>query len=100
MKTREELIGMRFEDAYEYCIDQTNLNWDNVNTLETLNEYIKEKADEGIKVSHILRAVEENRSEYEIYDIWLGDSMNTPAPIDSVKDLLDALAYSTDKDDE
>ncbi len=45
----------------------------------------------GIHVSHILEAMEENSSNEELYCIWLGNSMETPTPINNKKDLFEAL---------
>jgi len=46
---------------------------------------------EDVSVSHILKAIEDNPSKEELYCIWLGNSMETPAPINTKEDLVEAL---------
>ena len=70
---------------------------DGVNSEETIKQYCKEKIDEGIHVSHIIEALENNPSEEELYKIWLGNSMNTPEPIKTKKQLLEALNINVPK---
>ena len=65
--------------------------WDDVNSEDILLQYIGEMAKKGIIVSHILKAIEDNPSQEEIYNIWLGNSMNTPIPINTKKDLIELL---------
>ncbi|MHA1169729.1 MAG: hypothetical protein ACTSRU_18015, partial [Candidatus Hodarchaeales archaeon] len=51
-------------------------NWDNVNSEEIIKQYVSEKMQEGIPVSHILEALEKHTSKHEMYRIWLGNSKN------------------------
>jgi len=65
--------------------------WDGINDKEIILQYVLEKATDGISVSHILKAIEDEESEHDLYEIWLGNSMNTPKPINTKQDLLNAL---------
>lgn len=66
-------------------------NWDEVNSEEIIRQYITEKSNEGYNVSHILKAIEENPSSEELYAIWLGNSMETPIPINTKEELYNIL---------
>ncbi len=90
MKSREEILTMTFEDAYDYLRDQ-NVDWDSVNDTDTIRQYITEKMKEGIAISHMVKALEDNPSTQDLYDIGLDNSTDTPEPINTVEDLLDAL---------
>jgi len=80
-----------FSAFYDYLQNADYGNWDNINSDETIRQYINEKVKEGIRVSHILEALENNPSKEDLYCIWLGNSMETPTPINNKKDLLEAL---------
>ncbi|MBQ8997138.1 MAG: hypothetical protein IJ086_15840 [Clostridium sp.] len=69
-------------------------DWDSVNDTDIIREYISEKMSEGIHVSHILEAIENEYSEYDLWSIWLGNSMETPSPINTKEDLIEALGLS------
>ena len=82
-----------FDTFYNFCYENSigeNM-WDDVNSEDILLQYIGEMAKKGIIVSHILKAIEDNPSQEEIYNIWLGNSMNTPIPINTKKDLIELL---------
>ena len=83
-----------FDDFYDILHEKEVGNWDNVNNEETIKTYIKDMMDKGIHVSHILEALETNPSNHELYEIWLGNSMLTPKPINSKKHLLKALGIN------
>ena len=68
--------------------------WDNVNSTENIKEYIIEMIGEDITVSHILATLESEESETDDWKIWLGNSMETPKPINNKKDLVEALGIS------
>ena len=59
--------------------------------------YINDMNSGGINVSHIEEVLENNPSREELYGIWLGNSMNTPTPINTKQDLIDALEISYSK---
>jgi hypothetical protein len=91
MKNIKEIKKMSFEEVYTYLRDEGLGNWDNVNSEEIVKQYCSEMMNKGIRISHILQAIEENSSKKELYNIWLGNSMETPIPINDVNDLLIAL---------
>ena len=80
-----------FEDFYQYLQDKDLGDWDNINSEDTIKQYVTEKMNEGIIVSHIVKALEENPSTKDMYNIWLGNSMETPIPINNKEDLVEAL---------
>ena len=82
---------VNFWDFYNFLIIKDIGNWDDVNSEEIIKQYVAEKMKEGVHVSHILKAIEENPSRYDTYRIWLGNSMETPTPINTKKDLVKAL---------
>ena len=91
MKNNNELKKMSFNEAYDYLRDNDIGNWDNVNNEDIIKQYCNEMSLKGIHISHILKAIEDNPSQEELYCIWLGNSMETPTPINNVDDLLEAL---------
>ena len=48
---------------------------------------------ERITVSHILKVIEDNPSEHGQYSIWLGNSTETPKPINTVEELLICVGW-------
>lgn len=68
--------------------------WDNVNSTDVIQQYIREKMTEGIQVSHMLKALETEHCESEQWEIWLGNSMEIPSPINTKEDLVEALGLS------
>ena len=68
--------------------------WDNVNGTDNIKDYIIEMIGEDITVSHILAALESEESNTDDWKIWLGNSMETPEPINSKEDLIEALGIS------
>lgn len=98
MTIREALLSeeVSFDDFYN-GIENTELGyWDNINSTDIIYDYINEKMREGIIVSHILNALENDSSEHDLWDIWLGNSMETPKPINDKEDLVDALCLDDD----
>ena len=97
METKQKIKGMLdnnevdFNEFYSFLRDKDIGNWDGINEEEIIYQYINEKMKEGIHVSHILKAIESHPSESELYSIWLGNSMETPTPINTKKDLIEAL---------
>ena len=47
-----------------------------------------EKMKEGIHISHIVAELEKTSSEHDLWAIRLGNSMETPSPINNKKDFL------------
>ena len=83
--------SISFDDFYNHLKNCDEGFWDNVNSEDIIKQYISEKSQQGIRVSHILEAIEDNPSNNELYEIWLGNSMETPYPINTKSDLLEAL---------
>ena len=82
---------MSFGEFYDY-LNQNDLGyWDNVNSEEIVRMYIDDMNNKGVNVSHIEEVLENNPSRQELYEIWLGNSMETPTPINTKEDLLEAL---------
>ena len=65
--------------------------WDEVNDTEIIKNYIIDMIRDDIWVSHILVAIENEYSEHDLWNIWLGNSMETPEPINTKEDLVEAL---------
>jgi hypothetical protein len=85
--------NINFDEFYNFCYENSigdNI-WDEINSEEIILQYVNEMAVQGVRVSHILKAIEENPSENDIYNIWLGNSMNTPVPINTKKELIEIL---------
>ena len=80
-----------FDDLYSELQNNDIGDWDQVNSEDVIKQYITEMMKKDIHVSHIVEAMEKNPSSHEVYNIWLGNSMETPTPINSKKDLLEAL---------
>ena len=78
-----------FDDFYDTLHEQSIGNWDNVNDRDTIYDYINDMMRDGIIVSHILVALEQDSHDY--YSIWLGNSMETPEPIETKEQLAEAL---------
>jgi len=82
---------MSFDELYTHLRDKDLGNWDNVNSEETIEMYCSEMMKKGIHISHIIKALEENPSEQDLHRIWLGNSMETPTPINTKQELIEAL---------
>jgi hypothetical protein len=93
MKIKEMLEdeNVDFDEFYNYLQEKDLGDWDKVNHEEIITQYIIEMVAKGIHVSHIIKAIEDNKSEQDLYHIWLGNSMETPTPINNKKDLIEAL---------
>jgi hypothetical protein len=86
-----EIKDMSFGEFYDY-LNQNDLGeWDNVNSEEIVRMYIDDMNNKDVNVSHIEEVLENNPSRQELYEIWLGNSMETPTPINTKEDLLEAL---------
>lgn len=80
-----------FDKFYEFLRDKEWGDWDSVNSEDIIRQYVEEMMGKRVHVSHIVAALESNPSENELYHIWLGNSMETPEPINTKKDLYEAL---------
>ncbi len=85
--------NITFNQMYDKLRDLDNGNWDDINSEEVVLEYVSEKLGEGYRVAHIAEAIQDNFSREELYQIDLGNSMNTPTPINNKYDLVQALGY-------
>lgn len=63
---------------------------DGINDREIIEMYISEQVSEGISVSHMLVALEENY-DTDYFQVWLGNSMETPEPIRTKRELIEAI---------
>lgn len=81
-----------FDGFYNYLREHDIGNWDNVNSDITIKRYVVEMMKQDIPVAHILTAMENNKSDHDLYMIWLGNSMETPEPIDTKRGLFNALS--------
>ena len=93
----EDLKKMGFEEAYCFLQEKDIGFWDNVNDVEIIREYCKEQISKGIPISHILQVLENNESNKDLYEIWLGNSMSIPSPINNIDELLDALGLTKEE---
>ncbi len=80
------------EKMYSIALEEDLGFLDGVNDREIIEMYLSEKMQEGIRVGHILEAIEEN-SFVDLFGIWLGNSMETPIPIRTKEELKEALVY-------
>jgi len=97
MKSIKEIKKMKFQEAYAYLQEEDKGDWDNVNSEGIVKQYCKEMIDADINISHILEALEQNQSSEGLYCIWLGNSMETPTPINNVEELLQALGLEDEE---
>lgn len=94
-KRLNELVedySIDLEKMYSIALEEDLGFLDGINDREIIEMYLSEKIQEGIKVAHILEAIEENPSVY-LFEIWLGNSMETPIPIRTKEELKEALGY-------
>jgi hypothetical protein len=93
MKIREALENgnVSYRDFYSALQDADIGAWDDINSTDIIHDYLNDMIQQGVRVSHIVEALENNDSEYDDWCIWLGNSMETPNPINSKQDLIDAL---------
>ena len=87
-----------FKEFYDFLRDKDIGEWDEVNSEEIIKEYTSEMMRQGIRVSHILEVLENHPSEEELYQIWLGNSMVTPTPINTKQQLIEALDITMDEE--
>lgn len=85
--------NVSFDEFYTFLREKDLGDWDSVNSEEIIKEYLNKMMTEGVHVSHILEALESHPSREGLYSIWLGNSMETPEPINTKKQLYDALFW-------
>ena len=83
--------NISFDVFYTKLRDSDLGDWDRINNEDIIKQYCSEMSLKGIHISHILKAIEDNPSNQELYAIWLGNSMETPEPINTKQQLYDAL---------
>ena len=89
--------NVEYREFYNALLQESIGDWDSINSTDVIQEYLCEKIKEGIHVSHIVEALEKEYSKYEDWSIWLGNSMETPTPINSKQDLIEALGLEDDE---
>jgi hypothetical protein len=98
-----------YNDFRAYLHEEEIGNWDGINDTDTIKDYCCEMIHDGVVVSHIVAALEQDDPSTDDWKIWLGNSMETPEPIWDKVGLVDALEieedelekeYSADDDDE
>lgn len=102
MKIREALLNDNIGvlELYSALIDADMGNYDNVNSTEIIKEYIADMISKDINVLHMVKAIEDEVSKYDLWEVWLGNSMETPTPINTKQELLDALSIEEEDLDE
>lgn len=88
-----------FNEFYSVLQDAGLTDEDVLNSTEIIEQYIKEKVAEDIDVFHIMEALREG-SDTDLWRIWLGNSMETPEPIETKKDLMEVVEDSMSFDEE
>lgn len=83
--------SISYRDFYSALQNKSIGNWDDINSTDIIQEYVFDMMKQGVHVGHIVTALEENYSKHDDWCIWLGNSMETPTPINSKQDLVDAL---------
>ncbi len=100
MKNEQKMIKddeISFMEFYNYLQDKEIGNFDGINSEDVIKQYCSEMMIKGIHISHIIKAIEDNPSTEELYCIWLGNSMETPTPINNKQDLYEALEIGEKK---
>lgn len=92
LSIKEAILDNRisFKEFYEVLLDIGLAEVDDINDTEIIKQYLEEKEAEDIEVSHIREALEMGSST-DLWRIWLGNSMETPEPIETKQDLADIL---------
>lgn len=96
MKIKEALLNnnISWGDFFNALCNIDMGDWDSINSTDTIQAYIREQMANGIHVSHILEAIETEHCEHDQWYIWLGNSMETPSPINTKDELVEALGLS------
>ena len=80
-----------FDTFYSYLQERDVGDWDSVNSEDIIKQYCSEMMGKDINISHIVKALESDKSKHELYSIWLGNSMEIPTSINTKQDLIEAL---------
>ena len=84
--------NISFDEFYDILQEHDMGFWDGINSRGTIYDYCNEMMRKGIAISHILEVLEDDPYDStDIYKIWLGNSMETPEPINTKQELADAL---------
>lgn len=86
--------SFEFEEFKAELLKSDIGEWEKVNSADTIFDYIEEKMREGVLVSHILATIETRSAKHDLWNIWLGNSMEEPEPINSKQDLCNALGLN------
>lgn len=90
--TRKEFEEMSFEDLMEWSVE----NLDDVTTEDALEDFAKEKIDNGVyyMAIHILNALKDAPYDayYFIYDYSMG-TLKTPTAITCKEDIEDLIDF-------
>lgn len=101
MKIKEALAdeGISYRQFFSVLADHDEIGcWQDINSTDAIQDYIKDMMSQGIHVSHILRALEQyDYVETEDWKMDLGYSLNTPVPIQNKEDLVEALGLSEEE---
>lgn len=88
-----------FNEFYSVLQDAGLTDEDVLNSTEIIEQYLVEKVAEDVEVSHIIEALDAGCST-DLWRIWLGNSMETPEPIETKKDLMEVIEDSMSFDEE
>ena len=95
VKVNDENVS--FDDLYQDLSELDLGNWDDVNSETTVLNYCRDMMFKGVSISHILKAIEDKKSEHDLYAINLGNSMRVADPINNKLDLIKALGLITER---
>lgn len=83
-----------FDTFFNALNDKGIGDWDSINSTDIIHDYINDMMRQDVSVRHILEALETEDCSTDQWHIWLGNSMETPEPINTKQDLVDALDIS------
>ena len=86
-----------YSSLYDFLNEKGMGFFDAVNHTDTIYDYINDMMRNGIVVSHILKALETQYSKTDDWNMWLGNSMNTPTAINTKEELIEALSLSDEQ---
>lgn len=89
--------GVEYRDLYEYLQEKCYGDWDSINSTDSIVEYCRDMMKQGVAVSHIVTALEQNEHETDDWKIWLGNSMETPEAIYDKVELVESLSLSEEE---
>lgn len=79
-----------FKEFYEVLQNARLADSDNINGTEILEQYIEEMEEADVQVAHMREALEQG-SRTDLWEVWLGSSMETPRPLETKEDLVEVL---------